>query len=302
MVNLQVVAQLTPDEREHVEDLAEHLESYLPGSPEWRTTYTFLSACRELKLEQYWQRGATGPAVERLLSRVLEVQRGRFSLLIQTVVDHGLEHRERENNPISRQDIDELNRLLSLLTVQIPRYLTPEFRFARPDLMQDEKAREERELNTREALRADYVGLLDKPDVEGLTLITNRLLRMAKIVRLDRLRTVEDRLEGAVRLGHYEIFVQGHTVGTVSGSQIEAFKVARQASGRMLGLVISLNGFAADALALAHSEASPAYLLMDGAHLFRVLNGDAALDDLLRRLVGLLAEEQRPYVPMSELL
>lgn len=40
---------------------------------------------------------------------------------------------------------------------------------------------------------------------------------------------------------------------------------------------------------------------MDGADLFRVLNGDIHLADLLHRKVRWLAERGQPYVPMDTL-
>jgi hypothetical protein len=41
--------------------------------------------------------------------------------------------------------------------------------------------------------------------------------------------------------------------------------------------------------------------MMDGADLYRVLEGHAQLDNLLRRKVRYLAERGEPYVPVSEL-
>jgi len=41
--------------------------------------------------------------------------------------------------------------------------------------------------------------------------------------------------------------------------------------------------------------------MADGSHLYRVLNGDWDLPDLLRRLIRLLGETGYPYVPVADL-
>jgi len=45
----------------------------------------------------------------------------------------------------------------------------------------------------------------------------------------------------------------------------------------------------------------PTFVMMDGADLYRVLEGHAELDELLRRKIRYLAERGEPYVPVSEL-
>jgi hypothetical protein len=68
------------------------------------------------------------------------------------------------------------------------------------------------------------------------------------------------------------------------------------------GLFISINGFSQDAIAAIVTGKQPNFIMMDGAHLFRVLDGSVALDDLLRRMIGALARTGRPYVSISELV
>jgi len=67
------------------------------------------------------------------------------------------------------------------------------------------------------------------------------------------------------------------------------------------GLFISINGFSPGAVQAITSGKQPTFVMMDGADLYRVLEGHVELDELLRRKVRQLAERGKPFVPTSEL-
>ena len=68
------------------------------------------------------------------------------------------------------------------------------------------------------------------------------------------------------------------------------------------GLFLSIEGFSPDGVEGLVRGKQQNCVLMDGADLFRVLNGDFELPELLRRKARLLAETGRPYIPVSQLL
>ena len=45
----------------------------------------------------------------------------------------------------------------------------------------------------------------------------------------------------------------------------------------------------------------PSFVMMDGAHLYRVLSGGVALDAMLAQAIRLMAEEGTPYIPPTRL-
>lgn len=67
------------------------------------------------------------------------------------------------------------------------------------------------------------------------------------------------------------------------------------------GLFLSINGFTEVATAAITRGKSPDFVMMDGAHLFRVLEGHVRLDVLLQRLVRHLAMTGEPYLPVNRL-
>ncbi len=297
---------MKPGELEALEDLAEHLYSFLPGSPKWRTTYTFLSACQEVHLEQYWQSGPKGAAIERLLFATHEKQRGRFPLLIETVVRNGVEYRDRINDPVSRAELDQLNRIIERLGFEVRALLDPAFRKQRPDLAIDDAAREARGKVVLQQLNDDYLRMQEKgvtdETVELFSRMLNRLFRLAGLERIDRLEPEGSAVRGAFRLERYEIFIRAELGEQVTRDTLEAFRKEQAESAQLLGLFLSVNGFSMDAVELANAEAEPVYLLMDGAHLFRVLHADLSLEDMMHKLVTMLAVEKNAYVPVSALL
>lgn len=66
-----------------------------------------------------------------------------------------------------------------------------------------------------------------------------------------------------------------------------------------LGLLVSINGFTSDALAV-HSQQGAKFITMDGADLFAVLNGHIRLEDVLARKKRHVNETGECYFPVSQ--
>lgn len=67
------------------------------------------------------------------------------------------------------------------------------------------------------------------------------------------------------------------------------------------GLFLSVNGFSADAVPALLRGKTQRIILMDGAHLLRVLDGVVALPDLIRRLMQRLATRGEPYWTVADM-
>jgi len=67
------------------------------------------------------------------------------------------------------------------------------------------------------------------------------------------------------------------------------------------GVFISVNGYSADAVPALVRGKTQRIILMDGAHLQRVLEGSIALPDLMRRLMQRLATRGEPYWTVGEM-
>jgi Restriction endonuclease len=67
------------------------------------------------------------------------------------------------------------------------------------------------------------------------------------------------------------------------------------------GLFLSINGYTRDAVDAITRGKAPNFVMVDGSHLYRVLDGQIRLDVLLRRLIRHLAETGTPYLPAANL-
>ena len=116
-------------------------------------------------------------------------------------------------------------------------------------------------------------------------------------------RVVGEQIDGSFSLDGNVYLVEAKWTREKIGAQ-ELYALREKAQGKSQwtrGLFLSINGFTAEGVAAFRTGRSGNLLLVDGAHLFRVLEGHERLDDLLRALLRHLMESGRPYVPAAEL-
>jgi hypothetical protein len=103
-----------------LDELAQHLYPFLPGTPHPMADprISFKGVARELGLGAYWAGGSKQPAIRRLLDGAIEGGTGQFSMLIIRVVERSITYRKR-NNPLTREDIEQLNAALAKLGYKV---------------------------------------------------------------------------------------------------------------------------------------------------------------------------------------
>ena len=102
-------------ETQAVSRLAGHLYDYLPGNPHpfADQSVSFAGAATSVGLQSFWQGGSKLPAITKLLELVLGQQKGSFCNLMLEIVRRGTAYRSNKGNPITREDIQELNQLIA---------------------------------------------------------------------------------------------------------------------------------------------------------------------------------------------
>lgn len=301
---------LSPLEREAVEDLADCLHAYLPGQAVWSARETFASVANEVRLGGYWPGGRPkGEALQQLLASTLDHQRGRFAILVDAIVRTSLEHRKRSGVQLSRSDVVELKSVIDRLGIGVPIIEDPRFLHGLPDTAADPEARAERERAVRQELTEQYLRLQSEgpgsrtESAESvMERLLNRMLRLSGLERIDRFTAANGAVTGSFRLDQHRFYLRAEWSTPIPATGIDAFVAEQRSSGQLLGLLLSVNGFSAEAVEQTNAQPAPAFLLMDGAHLFRVFHGDITLDALLRDLVRRLAIDREPYVPIGDLL
>lgn len=109
------------NEAQAIEDLADLLYNFLPGSGNNRTAFPL--AAEIAGVAEFWVGGSKHPAIVQLLSLTLERQRHQFSPLILAIVRQSMTWRRGKGDPLSRGEIDALNTILPRLGLKIPELL-----------------------------------------------------------------------------------------------------------------------------------------------------------------------------------
>jgi hypothetical protein len=108
-------------EAQSVEDLADVLYEFLPGSGNSKTAFPLAAA--EAGVGDFWVHGSKRPAIVQLLSATLEHRRHRFTALVLAIVRQSMTWRRGKGNPLTRSEIDRLNTLLPRVSFKIPELL-----------------------------------------------------------------------------------------------------------------------------------------------------------------------------------
>lgn len=317
--DLSVALSLT--QTQAISELANHLYEFLPGSSAWSGTYTFAHAASECEVGAFWQGGSKLPALTNLLEKTLEKSPRSFCPLIQRIVRNGIKYRTKKCNPLTRSDIATLNALVQKVGFKIPELWDPAFLHSLPQ-PQAEPARQPvadatnepaREDNRRQfeaniaELRTKFLELQAASDrnAAGLSLerVLNDLFALYDLEPNEPFRVVGEQIDGSFLLDSEVYLLEAKwTASPVGESELLVFRGKIEGKSSFTrGLFISINGFSQPATQAIKAGKQPTFVMMDGADLYRVLEGHLQLDVLLRRKIRRLAERGEPFVPISEL-
>lgn len=112
-------------EEQCVEDLADLLYNFLPGSGNSRTAFPLAAA--QVQCEDLWTGGSKRPAIVQMLSSTLSQRRHKLSALMLAIVRQSMTWRRGKGEPLTRAEVDRLNALLLRLSIKVPELNDPTF-------------------------------------------------------------------------------------------------------------------------------------------------------------------------------
>ena len=293
-------------EAQSVEDLADLLYEFLPGSGNSKTAFPLAAA--EAGVGELWVAGSKRPAIVQLLGATLERRLHRFTALMLAIVRQSMTWRRGKGNPLSRSEIDRLNALLPGVSFKIPELLERGFLDS---------------LDTaREPVKGGKVVGLSEPTAKELV---DRILVLGKLKPQDRgpqfegfltdlfaayelaprgaFRLTGEQIDGSFRLNTETYLVEAKWHGPQIGfADLMTFsgKVSGKAAWAR-GLFVSNSGFTADGLEAFGRGRQTNLICMDGLDLYEVLARRVSLTAVLEAKVRRAAETNRAYVPVREL-
>src|SRR5208282_3402873 len=97
-------------EAQAVENIADLLYEFLPGSGNSKTAFPLAAA--QAGVGDFWIAGSKRPAIVELLKRTLEYRRSRFTTLVVAIVHQSMTWRRGKGSPLTRDEIDRLDTAL----------------------------------------------------------------------------------------------------------------------------------------------------------------------------------------------
>jgi hypothetical protein len=308
---------------QHIAKLTDALYSFLPGTSQWGA-YTFAHAASEVGVGSYWTTGISKtPAINALLEQTFELKIGRFVPLVELVVRQGLKYRNKRGEPVTREEVVAIHRLIRELALHSVALGSETFLSALPTaavtedtssgwgLRPAEKAPSQSVAISRTqelaSLQNLFSALIAEPDRQAagraLEQLLNKLFRLEGLNPRDPFRIVGEQIDGSFEFGSNLYLLEAKW--TSAPTPVEELYVFREKvagkSSFTRGVFISINGFVSTASDALTRGKQPNFVMLDGTHLYSVLSGALGLSPLLDGLVRYLLERGEPYVPMLEL-
>ncbi|MCZ8166598.1 restriction endonuclease [Silanimonas sp.] len=294
-------------EAQVIEDLADLLYDFLPGSGNNKTAFPIAAA--KAGVGDFWFPGSKRPAIVQLLTATLEQRRSCFTELIVAIVRQAMTYRRGKSNPIRREEIDRLNSLLPGVQFRIPELLDPGFlsSFGLPRPVEPAS-------RTSATLSADKAHELTTllieitkldPQARGLRFegFLNELFAGFGLAPRGSFRLVGEQIDGSFRLHGQTYLVEAKWHGPQIGfADLMTFsgKVSGKASWSR-GLFVSNSGFTVDGLEAFARGRQTNLICADGLDLYEVLSRKVSLITVLEAKERRAAETNRAFVPMRDL-
>ena len=294
------------NEAQAIEDLADLLYEFLPGSGNNRTAFPLAAA--QAGVAEFWVPGSKRPAIVQLLGSTLEHRRSSFTKLILAIVRQAMTYRRGKGAPLTRAEIDRLNNLLPGVRFKIPELLDPAFldsfgaaeptpAAAAATMLTPERAQ-------ALATRLVEVSQLD-PQQRGLRFenFLGELFESFGLAPRGDLRLVGEQIDGSFKLNGQTYLVEAKWHGPKIGFRdLMTFsgKVAGKASWAR-GLFVSYSGFTAEGQEAFTRGRQTNLICADGLDLYEVLSRRMSLVEILEQKERRAVETNRAFVSVREL-
>jgi hypothetical protein len=300
---------LSLKESQAISEMAELLYSFLPGSPHpyAAPAISFPGVASKLGLSKYWIGGSKKPAIIQLLQATLEYRRDKFCTLVVEIVRTGIAYRSNKGQPIIREEIVNLNQLITQVNFKIPELWDPEFLDSLPSPHKAEK--QEQEPSNREIiekLKNDLINLTSlKPQERGFAFekFLNELFGAYKLDPRSSFRITGEQIDDSFQLGTdvYLVEAKWHEKQIDQGELLIFHGKVGGKSSWSRGLFVSYSGFTPDGLTAFSRGRSTNMIGMDCQDLFHVLNGEMSLVDAINKKARRAAETGEFFVSVFAL-
>lgn len=262
---------------------------------------------RELGLSQYWQGGSKQPAIRKMLESVLNSGTGRFSPLIVQIVQRSMTRRKR-NDPLTREEIEQLNALLIRLSIKVPELHSAAFldrlpRGGKSSSMPAPAVVSPQALVDLQSRLAELMQMPAQPRGFAFEKFLSELFALYGLAPRGSFRLVGEQIDGSFQVGQIVFLLEAKWQDAETAqADLLVFngKVEGKGTGG-LGLFVSYNRFSDDGLLAFSTGRRTSIICMDGLDLYQVVSGRLNLVDVIERKRRRAVETNRAFVPVREL-
>ena len=295
-----------------ISEMADFLYPFLPGSPHPYAArpISFAGIASDLDLERFWTGGSKRPAIAALLEGTLSHAKNKFCPLMIEIVTRGLKYRGK-SNPITKEEIEQLNEFIIKLDFKIPELWDPNFLRSLPSIKPEENkvatAKKETLKNTLPLLLKELLNLEKLASQKrgyAFEKFLNKLFNTFDMKARSPFRFVGEQIDGSIEFegNIYLIEAKWQTVPVGNADLLVLHgKVGGKASWSR-GIFISYSSFTKEGLEAFSKGRSTNLIAVTGQDLYFILEGRMLLDQVISLKARLAAEEGRVYVPVQELL
>ena len=298
------------DESMAIADLAEHLYDYLPANPHpyANKAVSFPGVAAQLGLGRYWPGGSKRPAITTFLTTLLEHDRGQFCPFMVNTVKVAVGYRRQKQQPLCREDIEALNKIIVRVGFKIPELHDPKFLDGLPR-KSGANAQQKPEVRAEEVQRLNQalVGLAQlKGQGRGFAFekFLNELFAVFNLAPRGSFRLVGEQIDGSFELDSAVYLLEAKWQDPPVGLG-ELLTFAGKVGGKATwsrGLIVSYSGYSNDGLEAFGRGRATSIICMDGLDLHEVLSGKLDLKEVLRRKARRASETNAAFVRVRDLV
>jgi hypothetical protein len=305
---------LTLTQSQAIDQLVLQLVDWLPGSSPGRS-YTFAHAAADNGVAEFWPGGSKKPALTDLFQLTYEHKRDRFCPLVLAIVQRGMSYRRQKGWPLQRPEVEELNEIVARLSFKIPELWDRAFLESLPVPEPVPQAEPEPTPPTsrpdpRSAMPALYdrfMALHSEPDRakagREYEPLLDDLFTARDLAPSSSYRVIGEEIDNSFVLDSDTYLFEAKWIAVKT--EASALYVFRQKvsskSAYTRGLFVAVEGFTPGSVTALGAGQEHRIILLDGAHLVRVLAGAVALPELLRLAARHLEQFGEPLLPHKRL-
>jgi len=299
-------------ESQTLNEMAGLLYGFLPGSGNAR--FCFPIAAANADVGDFWIGGSKRPAIFHLLHETFEKRRNRFCALMVFVVRLSMGWRSGKGDPLTVQEIDQLNALLLQLSFKIPELYDVKFRqgLAEKARVQNEskpsidvKGQDRPDRHAQLSVMLNEVMYIDDPGRRGFAFerFLDEAFALFGLAPRRSFRLVGEQIDGSFHLGNETYLVEAKWQGPQIGNrELQAFAGSvRTKAMWSRGLYISYSGFSEDGLTAFGRGDATRIICLDGLELWQIINEKRDLAEVLSLKTRRAAETGQAYVPVRDL-